>query len=149
MTTSTDRTARAGAAPSGTRVRYRSDVSLVSMLAGEVRIVGPKDETGGAEMLDEGGTSMDYRNAAQLEGDEFWGEFELVAAAPSEAEPSGQPATREQVAVDLIEKLRKTGGVPIDSIWGRWRQLFREYDDALALFPQPTPRRARRLVCVR
>lgn len=50
-----------------------------------------------------------------------------------------QPPTREQIAVDLIEKLRKTGGVPIDSIWERWWQLFREYDAVLALFPQPTP----------
>lgn len=38
--------------------------------------------------------------------------------------------TREQFAEELIEKLRATGSVPVDRIWARWRELFREYDDA-------------------
>lgn len=38
---------------------------------------------------------------------------------------------REQIAVELIEKLRTTGSVPIDRVWSRWRELFREYDDAV------------------
>jgi len=135
MTTSTDHTARAGAAPSGTRVRYRSDVSLVSMLAGEVRIVGPKDETGGAEMLDEAGTSMDYRNAAQLEGDEFWGDFELVAAAPTEGEPSVQPPTREQIAEAWEQGF--ADGRRCDAEGEDGPRFTNPYRDDL--FPQPTP----------
>lgn len=37
-----------------------------------------------------------------------------------------------RLAEELIQKLRNTGGDPIDVIWARWRGLFREYDDKLS-----------------
>lgn len=43
------------------------------------------------------------------------------------------PPTREQLADRLIERLRNSGGWPVDDVWQRWQNLFVEYDRDLAM----------------
>lgn len=95
--------------PAGTRARYLP-LHDKDALGGEIRIVGPIDKDGGADMMNEQGSVMDHRDAAALASDVFWRAFEPIPEEPET--PAGSPVTF--LSLSEVHDLRKHLGHLMD-----------------------------------